>query len=541
MAQIEIKNLTFTYPLSNREALKNINLTIESGDFVVLCGKSGCGKTTLLRLLKNSISPKGKLSGSILIDGNDIINLPPFEDATKIGFVMQNPDNQIVTDKVWHELAFGLENLGLDNETIHIRVAEMASYFGIDKWFDKNTNELSGGQKQLLNLASIMVMNPQILILDEPTSQLDPIAADNFLSTISKINEEFGITVIISEHRLEDVFQKADKVAVMEDGEIVSYSTPQEIGDNFDSQTDFVKVSAPTPMYVFSKSGIEGQCPITIREGKKWLQNINIKNTICNFSPTAVKKECAIELKNICFAYSKNDNDVLNNLNLTIPKNSIFAVLGANGAGKSTLIKVMSGIERAYRGSVKIDGVKIEKYHSSKLYKNNLAVLPQNVQALFVGSTVRQDLETVNKDEIDEICSLTNITHILNSHPFDISGGEQQRVALAKVLLTNPKILIADEPTKGMDSEYKLEFAKILNSLKEKGCTVILISHDIEFCAMYADMCALIFDGKISSVKDSHSFFCENRFYTTAANRMSRDIIKNAVTKEDLLLCIKEK
>ncbi len=541
MAQIEIKNLTFSYPLASADALKNINLSVNSGEFIVLCGRSGCGKTTLLRLLKNTLAPKGKLQGEILLDGKKIPELSLTEQAMKIGFVMQNPDNQIVTDKVWHELAFGLENLGIDKETISIRIAEMASYFGIDNWFDKNVNELSGGQKQLLSLACVMLMNPHVLLLDEPTSRLDPIAADNFLSTVSKINREFGVTVIISEHRLEEVFSKADRVVVMQDGEIISDCTPREIGEDLENQTDFIKLSAPTSMSVFSKSTRKGECPLTVREGRTWLQNIEIKNRKVDFKPPEVNEKMAIELKNICFAYEKNSEDILKNLNLTIPENSIFAVLGSNGAGKSTLVKVMSGIAEAYRGSVKIDGKKIGKYKPKELYENNLAVLPQAVQALFTGSTVRLDLEKTGKGDIEEICRLTDITHILDSHPFDISGGEQQRVALAKVLLTNPKILIADEPTKGMDNEFKAEFAEILNSLKAKGCTVILISHDIEFCARYADRCAMLFDGRITSVKDSHGFFNENRFYTTSANRMSRGIIDGAVTKEELLWCIKGK
>ncbi len=539
MAQIEIKNLTFSYPLSDKNALSNIDLSVNAGEFIVLCGRSGCGKTTLLRLLKNTLAPKGKMQGEILFNGKDVSALSLEEQAVKTGFVMQNPDNQIVTDKVWHELAFGLENLGVDNDTIGIRIAEMASYFGIDNWFDKKTNELSGGQKQLLNLACVMLMNPQVLLLDEPTSQLDPIAAENFLSTVSKINKELGVTVIISEHRLEDVFSKADRVIVMEYGKVITDCNPRELGENADVQNDFIRLSAPTPMAVFSKADGKGKCPLTVREGRNWLQNTEIKKQKFEYTPPIVSQDIAVELKNICFAYNKNGQDVLKNLTLQIPENSIFAVLGSNGAGKSTLVKVMSGILEAYRGSVKIHGKKIDKYKANELYRNNVAVLPQAVQALFTASTVRQDLENVSKVNLDEICTLTNITHILDSHPFDISGGEQQRAALAKVLLTEPQILIADEPTKGMDCEFKLHFAEILRSLKNKGCTVILISHDIEFCAEYADRCAMLFDGRIATVKDSHSFFNENRFYTTSANRMSRGIIDGAVTKEDLLWCVK--
>ena len=218
---IEIKNLTFSYPEQEKQTLKNINLTVNDGEFIVLCGPSGCGKSTLLRQMKSVLAPHGRREGSISFDGVDLNDMGEREQSSKIGFVQQSPDNQIVTDKVWHELAFGLESLGCDTPTIRRRVAEMASFFGIQTWFYKNVTELSGGQKQLLNLASIMVMQPKVLILDEPTSQLDPIAASDFLATLGKINRELGTTIILTEHRLEEAFPLADRAVVMDKGEII--------------------------------------------------------------------------------------------------------------------------------------------------------------------------------------------------------------------------------------------------------------------------------------------------------------------------------
>ncbi len=540
MAQFEIKNLSFTYPLTKKQAAKNVNLNIEQGEYIVLCGKSGCGKTTLLRLLKPTIAPKGKMQGEILFNEKSINTLELCEQSQSIGFVMQNPDTQIVTDKVWHELAFGLENLGLKNDVINLKVAEMAAYFGISSWFDKNVNELSGGQKQLLNLASVMVMNPQALILDEPTSQLDPIAAENFLNAVDKINKELGVTVIICEHRLEEVFPQADRVIVMDGGKIISDCSPREIGNNFKNQPALIQLSAPTAMKIFAETSSEGLCPLTVREGRKWLKD-NIKQTKnINHVEAQVENDYAVSLKSICFAYGKHEKDIIKNLSLDIPSGSIFALLGANAAGKSTLIKIMSGILKPYNGSIKIDGKKIEKYKGNSLYKNNLAVLPQAVQTLFTANTVAAELADADKSDMERICKLTQIEDILSSHPFDISGGEQQRAALAKVLLTNPKILIADEPTKGMDGEYKLEFAKILKELKKQGYTVILVSHDVEFCAEHADFCAMLFDGRIAAAKPAHSFFDQNRFYTTSASRMANGIINGAVTKEDIVECLKD-
>lgn len=540
MAQFEIKNLSFTYPLTKKQAVKNISFRIEQGDYIVLCGKSGCGKTTLLRLLKPAIAPKGKTQGEILFNSRDINALSLREQAQSIGFVMQNPDTQIVTDKVWHELAFGLENLGLKNEIINLKVAEIAAYFGISSWFDKNVNELSGGQKQLLNLASVMAMNPRALVLDEPTSQLDPIAAEKFLNAVDKINKELGVTVILCEHRLEDVFPQADRVIVMDSGEITADCSPREIGKDLKNQPLLIQLSAPTAMKVFSEINDKGECPLTVREGRKWLvkQDINAKKTNKNESETP-KRENAISLKNICFAYGKHEQDIIKNLSLDIPSGSVFALVGANAAGKTTLIKIMSGILKPYNGSIKINGKKIEKYKINSLYQNNLALLPQAAQTLFTANTVAGELAGAEEKEIKEICKLTEIEDILSSHPYDISGGEQQRVALAKVLLTKPKILIADEPTKGMDSGYKLKFAEILRKLKKQGCTVVLVSHDVEFCAEYADYCAMLFDGRIAAAETAHSFFERNRFYTTAASRMAEGIINGAITKEDIIKCLK--
>ena len=186
MECFKIENLSFTYPTRNEKTLDGVDLEIMHGEFITVCGKSGCGKTTLLRMLKSSLSPHGTIEGRVLFDGVPLDSVSLRDQASKIGFVMQSPENQIVTDKVWHELAFGLESLGFSNGEIRTRVSEMASFFGISDWFHKNVSELSGGQKQLLNLASVMVMQPQVLVLDEPTSRLDPIAAGEFLKTLEK-------------------------------------------------------------------------------------------------------------------------------------------------------------------------------------------------------------------------------------------------------------------------------------------------------------------------------------------------------------------
>lgn len=550
MAHFEIKNLSFSYPTAkDRLALNNINLNIEKGEYIAVCGKSGSGKTTLLKHLKSVLAPHGSVRGEIIFEGKPLSEADLREQSSKIGYVMQNPDNQIVTDKVWHELAFGLESLGEDQKTIRLRVAEMASYFGIQGWFHKSVTELSGGQKQLLNLASIMAMQPTVLILDEPTSQLDPIAAADFLNTVRKINLELGTTVIITEHRLEDIFHAADRVVVMDKGSIFAVDEPRNIGKLLKEQNNEMFAAMPSPVQIYYGVESDLKCPLTVREGRNWLsqvfenKEIKEKSIIEEMRREDETGVPAISVKEAWFRYSKESQDVLKGVNLNVPKETIFAIVGGNGTGKSTTLKSICNICKPYRGQILIDGKRIEKYKSGELFKGNLAMLPQDPQSLFVKKTVKEDLEEMlNKGDrekrIEEVADICDISHLLESHPYDLSGGEQQRTALAKVLLTDPKILLLDEPTKGIDNFFKLKFADILKKLKASGVTVLMVSHDVEFCAKYADIVGMFFDGNVITANTPKKFFAQNSFYTTAANRMSRHIFENAITNEDVIkLC----
>ena len=544
MAHFQIKDLTFSYPTSkDKKSLDSVNLSIEKGEYIVLCGKSGSGKTTLLRQLKSVLAPHGKKSGEILFGGVPLEKVNQRDQASKIGYVMQNPDDQIVTDKVWHELAFGLESLGCDQKTMRARVAEMACYFGIADWFHKDVANLSGGQKQLLNLASIMAMQPEVLILDEPTSQLDPIAASDFLNTVRKINIELGTTVIITEHRLEDIFPYADRAIVMDGGKVIADDTPRNIGKLLHEQKNDMFAAMPTPVRVFYGAEGTGDCPLTVREGRTWLSK-TYPDPKVNTMPTVELDEeienPALSLKELWFRYEKDSPDVLRGASAEVPNGSLYAIVGGNGAGKSTTLKAVCGICKPYRGKVKVFGKPVEKYKSSELFGGCLAMLPQDPKSLFVKKTVREDLAEMTKDEtkIAEIAAICEIETLLDNHPYDLSGGEQQRSALAKVLLTDPKLLLLDEPTKGIDSFFKEKLADILCKLKEQGITIVMVSHDVEFCAKYADMVSMFFDGQILTTDTPRRFFGNNSFYTTAANRMSRHIFSMAVTADDVVeLC----
>ena len=544
MAHFQIKDLNFAYPTAkSKKSLDGVNLSIEKGEYIVLCGKSGSGKTTLLRQLKTVLAPHGKRSGEILFNGIPIEKVSQRDQSAKIGYVMQNPDDQIVTDKVWHELAFGLESLGCDQKTMRARVAEMACYFGIQDWFHRDVANLSGGQKQLLNLASIMAMQPEVLILDEPTSQLDPIAASDFLNTVRKINIELGTTVIITEHRLEDIFPYADRAIVMDGGKVIADDTPRNIGKLLYEQKNDMFAAMPTPVRVFYGADGSGDCPLTVREGRTWLSKTYSEPKVNTLPVDALDEEIehpALSLKELWFRYEKDSPDVLRGVSAEVPTGTLYAIVGGNGAGKSTTLKAVCGICKPYRGRVKVFGKPVEKYKASELFGGCLAMLPQDPKSLFVKKTVREDLCEMTKDEkkIAEIAAVCEIEGLLDSHPYDLSGGEQQRSALAKVLLTNPKLLLLDEPTKGIDSFFKEKLATILCKLKEQGITIVMVSHDVEFCAKYADMVSMFFDGQMLTTDTPRRFFGNNSFYTTAANRMSRHVFSMAVTAEDVVeLC----
>lgn len=565
---LEIRELSFAYPEEKVRALDHVSLFVEEGEFLVLCGKSGCGKSTLLTHLKTPLTPHGKRRGEILFRGIPLSAMSNRDQSQKIGYVLQNPDNQIVTDKVWHELAFGLESLGYASADIRIRVAEMASYFGIQDWFYKEVAELSGGQKQLLNLASIMAMHPDILILDEPTSQLDPIAASDFLETVKKINRDLGTTVILTEHRLEEVLPAADRVVVMESGKVLLVGTPSEVGEALKKQNHEMFLAMPVPMQIYAKTDSALPCPITVRDGRKWLDLVCEERGIPVVADSvdgkgastkkAAKKgskekgDVLLEAKELWFRYDRDLPDVVKGLSFSLFRGEFFALLGGNGTGKSTTLSLISRLRTPYRGKILLDGKNLRRYSDRELFREFLGVLPQNPQTLFVKKTVELELfemvggarekkneayhlEMDKKDAVEGIIKLTHLEGLLHRHPYDLSGGEQQRLALAKILLLRPKLLLMDEPTKGLDSYFKKEFAEILGQLKAQGVTIFMISHDIEFCAAYADRCGLFFDGNIVASGNPKEFFAGNNFYTTAANRMARRYLPDAVTKEDVI------
>ena len=561
MEILNVKNLMFTYPKQIAPVLNDISFSIDEGEFVVLCGATGSGKSTLLKLLKPEITPLGEKRGSIVLMGEELKDDNNIRiSASHIGYVCQNPKEQVVTDKVWHELAFGLENMNLSQNEMKARVAEIAAYFGIEDWFDKNTDELSGGQLQLLNLASVMVMHPDILILDEPSAQLDPVAKAELFTTIKKVNLDFALTIIIAEHSLEELIPVCDKVLCMDQGKLVINGKAEEVLEKI-ACDDVIFDALPSAYRLYNKInsfyglankktpeiGEKIKIPLTIREGRNYIKQFipddyndrkKYKENGKNHSFNTLETDTALEFKNVSLRYSKEIPDALTDLSFKVRSGEIFCILGGNGSGKTTVLNAAAGLLKPYEGYIKVFGKKIKDYKNQSLYNNCLSMLPQDVQTVFLHNTVKEELESRKAlDKIDDFPF--DISGLLNKHPYDISGGEQQLVSLAIVLATDPKIVLLDEPTKGLDAYRKKNLVRVLKKLKSDGITIVLVTHDVEFAAECADRCALLFKGGLASMGNSQHFFYGNSFYTTYACRLSRGICEGAVTVEGLseMLC----
>ena len=575
----DIDKFSFAYPDGNDEsgrtylpdALRDTELHVRQGEFVVILGKSGCGKTTLLRQLKPSVTPVGKKKGQIIFDGKDICSLDDRMAASQIGFVWQDVNAQLVTDKVWHELAFGLESLGYDNGYVRRRVAEMGSFFGLGDIFHRKVMDLSGGQKQLVNLASVMAMSPKVLVLDEPTSQLDPIAANDFINSLVRINRELGTTIIMTEHRLEDVLPVCNRSVVMENGRIIYDGDVRGFAESVRSKRIdrglYLSMPASVQIYMGLEKDSGKQLPLTVPDAREWLVDYDRKFREDGGSPVVPeiqnrgadegvngsenqagnaavdkgdKKRGAVNgqkdagcreehpvvcsLDEVSFRYERNTGDVLRQVSLDIYANEILMINGSNGCGKSTMLSLIANLYSPYSGKLRIA-------------KNlRTGMLPQNPELLFTRRSVRDELIDANdRQQLAEIVRFCRLEELLDRHPYDLSGGEKQRLGLAKVLIADPDILLMDEPTKGLDNGFKMQLADMLRKLQKRGKTIVVVSHDIEFCAVAGDRVALLFDGEVAMVGDVRSYMSDNNFFTTAASRISRNILDGAVTVREVL------
>ena len=605
MALIEFNNFSFAYMNSDGtesevKSLDNINLEIDYGDFVLLCGPSGCGKTTLLTNLKKELMPAGRRAGEIRFNGTEIQNLDDISSACDIGYLFQNPDSQIVTDTVIQEIAFPLENIGLPTEEIRNRISEIVAFFGINDILHKNVNELSGGQKQLVNLCSLLVLRPHVLLLDEPMSQLDPIASYEFLSIVRRLNEEFSITVIMSEHKADSIFPFIDKAVFLKDGKIEFVDNAHNIcSEVIDDEIFENYLPAVTKIYnslsVKYPSLIKLNTPLSIREGRRCLNtihddlikisnddvdsinlnhdNLHITNKkyhsqeksgILDKISLGGNKNALINMNGIYFAYEKG-NLILKNVDFELEKGDFVSLIGGNGVGKSTFLQLLVGILKPIKGKVKYKkGIKLAYVHQNPMIhfsKDN--VKEEFLESILESKLLQNNSVGFNKETYDDLLKMSNeefiesdvlnglefdsiefkfkelieffdICDLIDKHPYDCSGGEQQKIVIVKALLQNADVLVLDEPTKGLDPISSKNLANILNSLRDNGITILMTSHDLDFVANNCKRCLMLFDKDIQIDDDPKVIFAENNFYTTFVNRMVKDYVPEIVTLDDL-------
>lgn len=528
MEILSCENVAFKYIESTDYAISDCTFSVKKGEKIMLCGASGSGKSTLLRLLKRELSPRGELSGNITLMGKDRSELSDRESGEKIGFVMQSPDSQTVCDKVSAELAFGLESFGVKSGEIQSRVGEMAAFFGIEPLYDRDISTLSGGQKQLVALCSVMATDPDILLLDEPTAQLDPVAARELLGILDRLNKEMGVTIIIAEHDPEELFDSCDKILYLAKGKTEFFGTPALTAKYFVENA--LEGFLPETAKAFAR--LCDDLPLNVRQGRAKLEKLGVTDIPKQaVNDTERAEPYALQCKNLWQRYEKNSPDILKGCDLGIRKGECYGLLGSNGGGKSTLLRVICGLCKPYMGTVSLFGKKQKAYKNGSLFHEMLAFLPQEPVTMFVKESVREDLlQSGDKVTVENVSQRMGIEHLLDRHPWDLSGGEIQKCAFGKILLADPKIIVLDECTKGMDSFAKKALGDILLGLKNEGRTILLVTHDLEFAAQYCDRCGLLFDGKIVAEDNAVEFFSQNRFYTTAAARLTRGFFSGAVT-----------
>ncbi len=525
---IEVRGLSFTYPGAEAAVLEGLDWSVPQGAFALLVGGTGSGKSTLLSLLKPEIAPAGERTGELRVLGEPVADMDVRASAERVGYVFQDPENQIVCETVWHEMAFGLENLGLARDEMRRRVSETSYFFGLEDWLHRDTDTLSGGRKQLLSLAAVLTLRPRVLLLDEPTSQLDPVAEKNFLHALFRVNRELGCTVVVATHQPRPMLEYATCAYRIEDGRVREVADMASLGRRESLVSDDMLgwgAIRCAKNGVFSRVGgnlgpVEPSRDVSSAKNDPELDKSSgfvSQTTVLNAPEASLRADgsrilqkmhagSATTLAGSWFRYDRAGGWVLRGLDASFSAGAVHAVVGGNGCGKSTMLSVLAKTAKLQRGRM-VRGAA------------SAALLPQNPKALLVAETVRDELmewaSTCGYDEnlARERAASLGLSGLDGRHPYDLSGGQRQLLALAKLLLIGPELLLLDEPTKGLDLESRCIIARALRDHAKAGGTVIMATHDLDFAEQVADDVAMMFDGEIACVEPPADFFADNVFY----------------------------
>ncbi|MEE8824278.1 putative HMP/thiamine import ATP-binding protein YkoD [Lentilactobacillus sunkii] len=538
---IKVDHLTFTYPDQKTPVIDDVNLVINRGQFVVIAGATGSGKTTLINHFKKELVPNGDRQGQVLINQKPISKLSKLESAKTVGYVAQDPTIQPIMSTVIDELAFALENVGEPSDEIERRIAELANYLGLDQLLHQSIESLSGGQLQLVNLASVLILRPEVILLDEPAAQLDPLSTQHFFEVLNRVHEELGITIVMTEHHLGSVLAFADRLILLQ-GRHVSFDGLPRVGIAKMAADSQLRYFVPQVSHLFLDTNKKlTKLPISVAEGQKRISDEKIK-FVSAIKPTipAVSEDHMLTAKNLTFSFDKQRN-VIDRLDLTISSGDWLSIVGKNGSGKSTLLNILAGLRIPQHGKAKVANQVVWKIPTASRIQT-ISFLSQTPSLQFGEETVEKELmkqaHELRLDFPDKQAKMMidrlHLSAVADQSPFDISGGQQQVLGVALALLAKPKLLILDEPTKGLDPYTKHFLGQILQEVNTSGMTILMASHDMEFSAAYSKHCAFMFDGHLNTVLPTREFFANNFFFTTSINRLLRVQVPMAIMPEDV-------
>lgn len=514
---LSVGNLTFTYPGVSRPALQEVGFQVEQGEFVLLLGGTGSGKTTLLKLIKQLIAPFGARTGEIRLAGEEVSRMARKRLAGEVGYLFQHTQDQLCMPTPLEEMAFGLRQLGVEPAAISRRCGELSCYFGMESWLDAPMEQLSGGQRQLTALASVLAADPALLLLDEPTAQLDPVHSRSFLEQLLRLHRENNMTVLAALHQPDSIFFQADRVLVLEQGRLLFSGSPQDAADYLGKQGHPLFAALPAGCRVMQTLGYPPS------RGKQPLPEKDFARLSAAPLPVHPSGRPLLKLKQVTAGYPGQSRPVLREVDLTLSAGEIFVLLGANGCGKTTLLKAVAGLVPLLSGSIRLEGEKSSLWRPTAFAQ--AGYLPQDPMELFDGDRLDEDLYSYGKsrglgpDQVEQWLEqplFSPLKQVWTQNPLDLSGGQRQLAALAKLMLKRPKLLLLDEPGKGLDAAASARLGERLTALAQEGIAILISCHDPDFAARYGHRCGFLFHGELLPPQPPEPFFAGNRFYLTS-------------------------